>query len=218
MKITVNIMCRILLTFVESHSIIYWKEIMIGRCYMEKKANTDKNSVTNTLIVILICLAGIFALVFGAGLFEKYEAEFETVQAEKVSTTEITVYITGEIANPGLYTLEKGERVEALVEKSGGVTGNADISKLNMAKVLKDGDHIKVSDKSQKSSAGTGKVNVNCKDVSQYCKISGITYETAENIVEYINENGDIKDIEELRYIPGIDEDLFDKIKNKFII
>ena len=179
--------------------------------------NTGKKSITHILLTILVCLASLFMIFFGAGIFESYETEFESIP-EEVTKPEITVYITGEVKNPGLYTLEQGNRVDALVEKAGGLTGKANVSAINMAKILKDGDHIKVSAVSHRTGSGSGKININCKNTAEYTKVSGITPQIAENIVGYINENGYITNIEELRYIPGIDETLYNKIKNKFII
>ena len=183
---------------------------------MDKKVNPEKCSIKRILFLVLICFASILVIFFGSGVFDSLLFEVENITVEEVKKPEIVVYITGEVENPGLFTLEKGDRINTLVEKAGGVTGNANVSDLNMAKVLKDGDHIKVSAKSGKS--GTGKINVNCKEVSTYCKVSGITTEIAENIIRYINENGYITNVDELRYVPGIDETLYNKIKNKFTI
>ena len=56
----------------------------------------------------------------------------------------ITVYITGAVHHPGVYTLPTGARIYQLVQAAGGTTANADLTALNMATKLSDGQEIYV--------------------------------------------------------------------------
>jgi competence protein ComEA len=56
----------------------------------------------------------------------------------------IKVYITGEIKNPGVYTMRNGDRLEDLVNQAGGYTDQADQSVLDLAQRVKDEMHVVV--------------------------------------------------------------------------
>lgn len=75
----------------------------------------------------------------------------------------IVVEIKGEVKYPGIYTLYKNARVYDLVDKAGGLTQNADISGIDMAKTLYDGDTIRVPAKPMTSSITTMTLRVEIK-------------------------------------------------------
>lgn len=57
----------------------------------------------------------------------------------------ITVYVTGAVAEPAsLVSLPAGSRVQDAIQASGGPAENADLSAVNLASVLRDGDQVHV--------------------------------------------------------------------------
>ena len=70
------------------------------------------------------------------------------MQAKQVAAPlkeeEWVVYVTGAVARPGVYSLPAGSRVYQLVEKSGGLTDEADAESINLAAKLADGVHVHV--------------------------------------------------------------------------
>ena len=78
--------------------------------------------------------------------------EAEPVIAENVeeSLSEIVVHVAGAVDNPGVYTLQEGERVEDALQMAG-VLPEADIDALNRASVLSDGQKIVVPVKYRQS-------------------------------------------------------------------
>ena len=63
---------------------------------------------------------------------------------EQVQDIKITVCISGAVAKPGLYEVTKGSRAQQAIELAGGVTEEADMDRVNLAQLCKDGGHIKV--------------------------------------------------------------------------
>jgi len=57
----------------------------------------------------------------------------------------ITVQISGEIQNPGVYTLDGSNRLGDLIDLSGGLTEDADLTRVNFAAIIKDGDFIYIT-------------------------------------------------------------------------
>ncbi len=61
----------------------------------------------------------------------------------------IQVHISGEVQNPGVYTLQPGERVQDAIEAAGGLTNQADPTTLNLAFPLEDGTQVQVHAQTQ---------------------------------------------------------------------
>ena len=63
---------------------------------------------------------------------------------EQVQDIKIIVCVSGAVAKPGLYEVTKGSRAQQVIELAGGVTDEADMDRINLAQLCKDGGHIKV--------------------------------------------------------------------------
>ena len=61
----------------------------------------------------------------------------------------IYVYITGEVNNAGVVTLQKGSRIVDAIDAASGTTANADISKVNLVYVLEDGMKVNIPSKDE---------------------------------------------------------------------
>ena len=73
--------------------------------------------------------------------------ENDNNKKESESKQKIIVYITGEINNPGIYEIEENSRIADCIEKAGGTKQNADITDINLAEVLEDGEKIHIPSK-----------------------------------------------------------------------
>ena len=152
----------------------------------------------------------------------------------KENENEIIVHITGEIENEGIVVVEKDSRIADVIEEAGGVTEDADLSKINLAYQVKDGQKIyvpNIEDDLEEDyiidDAGKGvlpeeetseKVNINTAKQTELETLSGIGPSTALKIINYRNENGDFKEIEDLKNVPGIGESKFENIKNDICV
>jgi competence protein ComEA len=56
----------------------------------------------------------------------------------------LRVHVTGAVVNPGVYALRHGSIVQDAVDAAGGITARADVSGLNLAQLLNDGDQVRV--------------------------------------------------------------------------
>ena len=68
----------------------------------------------------------------------------EQPAVEQVQEIKITVCVSGAVVKPGLYEVTKGSRAQQVIELAGGVTEEADMDRVNLAQLCKDGGHIKV--------------------------------------------------------------------------
>ena len=139
----------------------------------------------------------------------------------------IVIHIIGQVVNEGIVKLKEGSRVIDAIEAAGGITEEADLSLINLAYILQDGEKIyvpSVNDKEEFESSSyiqtygeskkELKVNINTANQTELEKIPGIGSSIAGRIIEYRNENGKFKGIEELKNVSGIGESKYNNIKS----
>jgi len=127
---------------------------------------------------------------------------------------EISVYVEGEVANPGIYNLENGDRVADAIEAAGGFTGNADQSSVNLSATLKEGAQIHV----YKSGDVPQKVNINTAEIWLLESLPGIGETLAQRIVDYRIAHGYFQSVDDLKQVDGIGAAVFEKIKDKITV
>ncbi len=165
---------------------------------------------------------------------QEYNTNLQNTNENLDLTAEkIKVYIIGQIKTNGVIELEYGSRIEDAIIIAGGPTEIADLSKVNLAYQLEDGQKIYIpsiyDDDVQYISAGSGeniiednnnlennkskKVNINKSNLTELTSIPGIGESTAQKIINYRNENGKFSSIEDLKKVSGIGDKKFEKIK-----
>ncbi len=190
--------------------------------------NREKVRLYNALYILVILLIGVLCIIAANLNPSEAEEEYkEAVDAELEQVTSgMTVYVTGEVENPGLYVVEYNTRVQKIIEIAGGATENADLQGVNLAKIPKDGDQIKVPALKKNEKVNTNnpskaqnfetKVDINCGSVAGYMKINGMTEEIAENIVKHISSIGSFQTVEEMQFVTGMTPDVYAKIVNYY--
>lgn len=141
---------------------------------------------------------------------------------ESLKDQTIYVQVSGAVKCPGVYQLEAGSRIFQAVELAGGVTESADISSLNQAEVLQDGQMIYVLRQGEVRASQTeeaeeekdGKVNLNTAAEAELMTLPGIGASKARSIIAWREEHGGFRQIEDLMKIEGIKEGVFSKIKD----
>ena len=133
------------------------------------------------------------------------------------------VYLTGAVHEPGVYVLPEGSRLFEAVVRAGGLTEDADLSGINEASFLSDGQHIhvpKYGEPIQDASAGSSEeiVNINTAGPETLVLLPGIGEAKAAAIVRYRNANGPFSCIEDIMNVSGIGKALFEQIKDRIRI
>ena len=175
------------------------------------------------------------------GSEEIEEVENETnnesnIDGEDEEVEEIIVHITGEVNKPGIVILNKNSRIADAINKAGGATKEADLNQINLAYILEDGQKIYIPNKNEKIgedeyiTEGNGnnignnnskegeKVNINEAMQTELEELPGIGPSLASRIIEYREQNGDFKKIEELQNVKGIGDAKYDDIKDKVTV
>jgi competence protein ComEA len=139
-----------------------------------------------------------------------------------VAEPEIFVDVTGAVNKPGVYTLTGKSRVIDAIKAAGDSAPGADLSTINLARILSDGEQIYV-DSTVVNSSGvrvsktvhTGPININRATARQLDVLDGIGPVIAQRIVEYRKINGSFLSIDDLLKVSGIGAAKFAQIKAK---
>lgn len=131
------------------------------------------------------------------------------VDMSEFKSDTIEVEIKGEVTQPGVYELEYNAKIEDLIAKSGGANANADLGSINQSKVLKNEDVIVISSKTN-----AVKVSINSGTLEQLSTLPGVGPSTAQKIIDYRNASGSFQSLEDVMFVKGIKQKLFDKIKD----
>ena len=127
---------------------------------------------------------------------------------------EISVYVEGEVVNPGVYVLDQGALISDAIEVAGGFTSDADQSSVNLSATPKDGMQIHV----YRAGEVPQKVNINIAEVWLLEPLPGIGETLAQRIVDYRIANGYFQSIDDLKQVDGIGASVFEKIKDKITV
>lgn len=177
--------------------------------------NIDPKLFRLALIVATISLVAGSWLWFQGRPEPIQNIEISTIETE-LATSNVFVHVAGEVKSAGVYELKSGSRVIDAIEAAGGVTKSADITTLNLARVLFDGEQIFVGDKSNAAAMNSapGKISLNQANASELDTLPGIGPVIAARIVEHRTQNGPFKNIAEIKDVSGIGDSLFGKIKD----
>ena len=201
-----------------------------------------KNKKTIALIVVLIILFTVSVMTYGRNKEKVFQDEYmdnifvEEEEKEvlvEVGDTEanksyIVVEVKGEVTRPDVYELEEGSIVKELIDMAGGLTKEADISRINRAKKLQNHELVVIGNINDKENTNMieesseaeydGLININLANLEELKKISGVGDVKAQSIIEYREKNGGFKSIDEIKNIDGIGEKTFEKIKDKITL
>ncbi len=166
----------------------------------------------------------------------KEEADLSAAPESEAPPSQIVVHVSGAVKNPDtVYSLPEGSRVMDAVAAAGGAADKADLSQLNLAKLLTDGEKIRVPLEGEileeeeappeaAPAAGEGKkeqnplTNINLATTIELQELPGIGKVYAERIVEYREANGQFQTIEDIMNVSGIGESTFAKIKDRITV
>ena len=130
----------------------------------------------------------------------------------EISIPEVTVDVAGAVNNPGVYSLPAQSRVIDALRAAGNSVTGSDLSDLNLARVVKDGEQIYVNPTVRtvngkriiKKVVPRGPININRASAKEFDGLAGIGPVIAKRIVEYRRINGPFMTIEDLQKVSGI--------------
>lgn len=156
---------------------------------------------------------------------------------EDVAPADVVVYVCGAVNDPGVYDLPSDSRAGDAVDAAGGFSEDADENYVNLAAVISDGTKLFIPTTEQVGSIGVnagfspdtydqsavsvdnssdrGLININTASAQELKTLPGVGDAIADRIVNYRQDNGNFKSIEDIMKVSGIKDKLFSKIKDK---
>jgi competence protein ComEA len=131
------------------------------------------------------------------------------------SSGEVVVDVAGKVRRPGIVVLDSGSRVDDAIQAAGGVARGVDLSTLNLARILVDGEQILVGLPAPTGAPGAavpsagapdpaGLVNINTATLTQLDELPGVGPVTGQAIIDWRTQNGGFSSVDELLEVDGI--------------
>lgn len=160
----------------------------------------------------------------------------------------IIIHVSGSVKKEGIVKIDEGSRIVDAIEAAQGLLDEADMSKINLAYMLEDGQKIyipSIQDTEKKDNAEeieyitedcgnniiiSGEIeeskkersnimiNINNATQTELEQLPGVGPSTALNIIEYREANGKFESIEDIKNVRGIGEAKFESIKSNICI
>lgn len=149
------------------------------------------------------------------------EPSLEVVVDAKEETQQendtVIVDVKGAVKYPGVYEVASESRVNDVILKAGGLTDEANEQRVNLAEVVYDEMLIYVPTIDELLDDGmtleqANKIRVNQATAEELQSLSGIGPAKAEAIIQYRDENGPFKAVEDLLNVPGIGQKTLENI------
>lgn len=178
--------------------------------------STDQRRAILLISGLAICLAG---FLFIASRGEAVETSPIKV-IESAPSKMLLVHVAGEVKKPGVYPVVEGSRVVDALAAAGGAKKGVDLSVINLARKVVDGEQIylgrkEVAKGKANASSFNGTIYVNRASAAQFDSLSGIGPVLAKRIVDYRSANGPFVDIADLQKVAGIGSKTFERIKSR---
>jgi competence protein ComEA len=172
--------------------------------------------------MVIWLVAAALAVVAGVRLFGGGDSAPPPVQVDAPDTAnsssasaarerDLYVHVAGAVRRPGLVRVPTGTRVAVALERVGGPTDSADLTLVNLAARVEDGQQIvvpvagAVSGAAGQAAPGV-KIHLSTATAEQLDEVDGIGPTLAERIIEYRDSHGGFRSVQELAEVEGIGE------------
>lgn len=202
------------------------------------RKHVTKEKIIITVVILVISIIGLkLFLSKNAAKVDQFEEVVLTDTTDLIAETEkenndvvkMYVDIKGAVKLPGMYEVTSDMRVLNVIDMAGGLKETADDSQVNFSQRIEDQMVIYIpvegEELSETAIAGTnsntaniskdedGKVNLNQATKEELMTLSGVGEKKAEKIIEYREENGSFKTIEDLKNVNGFGEKSFESLE-----
>jgi competence protein ComEA len=132
----------------------------------------------------------------------------------------VVVDVVGKVRHPGLVRLPPGARVADAIAAAGGALPRTDLTGLNLARVVVDGEQIAVGvpgavDPAPSGSAHpAGPVNLNQATLEQLEALPGVGPVLGQRILDWRSQHGRFASVEQLREVSGIGPATFARLRD----
>lgn len=183
----------------------------------------DRSHVKPIAVLLIVALLASFWLFWHSRVRETQISipkptisEGSGAELSKVATNQVQIPVVvdvgGRVKRPGVYTLPAGSRAIDAITAAGGALPGTDMTTVNQASPLEDGEQLVVGADVNSTASSTvrgGKVNLNSASAQDLDALPGIGPVLAARIVAWRKANGRFKSVEDLRQVSGVGDAKF---------
>ena len=173
---------------------------------------------------MLAAVGGVVAIL----LRDSSPGAVEIVLPTSTPPSDVRVYVTGAVNQPGVHEVYEGARLEDAVEAAGGPASDADLVAVNLAERVADEDHWHIprlgetppaSNATQptggaQTSTGGTKLDINSASAAELQTLPQIGEVRSRDIVAHREANGPFATIDDLVDVRGIGPGIMDAVRD----
>lgn len=156
---------------------------------------------------------------------------FAAASSPSATPTTLVVQVVGQVRKPGVVHVKSGSRVQDVVSAAGGALPGADLSAINLARLVSDGEQIQVPKPGEHptppagpasaatsaaaggAGSGVGVVDLNTADQAALESLPGVGPVTAQRILQWRADNGRFSTVDELGEVSGIGDKTLEQLR-----
>ena len=188
---------------------------LCGSIERMKLPEISRRQAVAAVVVTLIVLAACGKLIESGHSSPSSRSTVGLKLESSSSSARLFVDVAGAVKRPGLYRLRIGARVNDALIEAGGATAAADLTLVNLAAQLTDGEQVLVPAKVSPASVGApgatssqgaanAPVHLNSATLEQLDALPGVGPTTAQRIIDYRTQHGPFANVDELDAVSGI--------------
>ena len=185
-------------------------------------------SLTRIGFVVVALVAGIAVVYALYQAFDERSAPPILIE-DAAATLPVVVEMRGEIEVPGVYELAPGARLQDAIAAAGGMTEDADLSMVNLARRLRDGELIVIlalpapgstplvplteADDAAQIEQSRVRININTATAEELEALPAVGEVIATRIIAYREQNGPFRSVDDLIHVEGISDRAIDAMR-----
>ena len=142
----------------------------------------------------------------------------------------LVIEVRGEVKAPGVVSLSPGARLQDAIAAAGGLSNDADLSTVNLARRLRDGELVVILalpapgstpvvpsvgiDDAVPAEDPRARININSATAEELEALPSIGEVIAARIIAYREQNGPFRSVDDLIHVEGVSDRTIDEIRN----
>lgn len=183
-----------------------------------------------SIVAVAAAVAAVYAL------FQAFDARTAPpiIIEDAAGLRPVVVDVRGAVETPGVYELPPGARAQDAILAAGGLSPEADLSTVNLARRLRDEEVVVILEIPDAGDApgtavidgfdgsGSGdipvRMNINTATVSELDLLPGVGEVIAERIVSFREENGPFRSVDDLIHVEGVSDRTIDGFRDQVTV
>jgi competence protein ComEA len=179
-----------------------------------------------TVVALVAAVAAVYAI------FQAWDERSAPpiIIEDAAANLPVVIEVRGEVAAPGVFALSPGARLQDAIAAAGGLSKDADLSTVNLARRLRDGELVVILalptpgstpvfptdgvDDAAPAEDPQAKININTATADELEALPNIGEVTAARIVAYRQQNGPFRSVDDLIHVEGISDRTIDEFRD----